>query len=120
MDSQQDFVHFSPNFAQMGASVRSSQSTQWRIPIQYEHEIYLQLTAGGNKEAEMTANQLYLEERQRRLHSRANDPAVAGPQSTPSPTDFECAATQNVRRAEHGGSLIAQPSQRIRGVGRTS
>jgi len=104
MDSQQDFVHLWPNFAPMGHTVPTSQSTRWRIPIQYEHEIYLQLTAPENEGVEKTANQRYLEERERRLHSRANDPAVSGPQSTPSPTDFECAETENLRRVERVSS----------------
>jgi len=104
MDSQQDSVHLWPNFAPMRHTLPSSQSARWRIPIQYEHEIYLQLTAPENEGVEKTANQLYLEERERRLHSRANDPAVSGPQSTPSPTDFECAETENLRRVERLGS----------------
>lgn len=61
MGSQQDFVHLWPNFAHTGSHVQSSQSTRWRIPIQYEHEIYLQLTAGENENVGKTANQLYLE-----------------------------------------------------------
>ena len=61
MGSQQDFVNFWPNFANAGPSALSPNSSQWRIPIQYEHEVYLQLTAGENANVEKTANQLYLE-----------------------------------------------------------
>ncbi|KAK2768580.1 hypothetical protein FQN54_000436 [Arachnomyces sp. PD_36] len=63
-----------------------------RISLEDDHEIYLQLMAGENKEAvEKTANQLQLEERARLLDRRARDPAVTDPEGAPGPVDFECA-----------------------------
>ncbi|KAL2005629.1 hypothetical protein VTN00DRAFT_10122 [Thermoascus crustaceus] len=76
-----------PNFAQP----KSSSSN--RLSIGYDHEVYLQLTA-GEKAAEKTPNQIYMEERARRLTLRAQDPAVSGPQAGPSSIDFECAENQ--------------------------
>lgn len=81
MDSEE---LLSPNFAQP----KSSSSN--RLSIGFDHEVYLELTA-GDKAAEKTVNQIYLEERARRLQLRAQDPAVSGPQPGPSPIDFECA-----------------------------
>lgn len=40
----------------------SPKAHKWQqVPMQYEHEMYLQLTAGNDGVAEKTANQLYLE-----------------------------------------------------------
>ncbi|KLJ08155.1 hypothetical protein EMPG_16393 [Blastomyces silverae] len=108
------FLYFSPNFAHYLALSTSPKAHKWqRVPMQYEHEMYLRLTAGDDGIIEKTANQLYLEERQRRLHSRSQDPAVSGPQENcPSPIDFECAEMERIRAVERqrGGSVRSASS----------
>ncbi|KAL1997746.1 hypothetical protein VTN02DRAFT_901 [Thermoascus thermophilus] len=90
--SQSMDTELRPNFAQPESS-SSSSSSSTRLSIGYDHEVYLQLTAGENA-AEKTPNQIYMEERARRLTLRAQDPAVSGPQAGPGPIDFECAQNQ--------------------------
>ncbi|KAK2771718.1 hypothetical protein FQN53_004927 [Emmonsiellopsis sp. PD_33] len=55
------FAYFSPNFAHSGCPPRYTKLQTWELPMQYEHEIYLQLTAGDDGIPEKTANQLHLE-----------------------------------------------------------
>ncbi|KKZ62877.1 hypothetical protein EMCG_02722 [[Emmonsia] crescens] len=104
-----ELLYFSPNFAHYEPPSTSPKAYKWqRVPMQYEHEMYLQLTTGDDGIIEKTANQLYLEERRRRLQSRSQDPAVSGPQQNcPSPIDFECAEIERTRAVERqrGGSL---------------
>ncbi|PGH09088.1 hypothetical protein GX51_00842 [Blastomyces parvus] len=97
-----EFHSFSPNFAHYEPPSTSPKAHKWqRVPMQYEHEMYLQLTAGDDGTIEKTANQLYLEEQRRRLHSRSQDPAVSGPEhNSPSPIDFECAEMARKRAVE--------------------
>ncbi|KAK2785140.1 hypothetical protein FQN52_008626 [Onygenales sp. PD_12] len=95
------FAYFSPNFAHSGCPPRYTKLQTWELPMQYEHEIYLQLTAGDDGIPEKTANQLHLEERSRHLTTRAHDPAVSDPQNSPSSIDFECAEIQRLRAYEH-------------------
>ncbi|KAE8383541.1 hypothetical protein BDV26DRAFT_287381 [Aspergillus bertholletiae] len=63
--------------------------------VGYDHEVYLQLTAGSN--AEKTPNQVYREERVRQRTTRALDPAILDPQGEPGPVDFECAEHEGVK-----------------------
>ncbi|KJK62447.1 hypothetical protein P875_00095366 [Aspergillus parasiticus SU-1] len=63
--------------------------------VGYDHEVYLQLTAGRN--AEKTPNQVYREERVRQRTTRALDPAILDPQGEPGPVDFECAEHEGVK-----------------------
>ncbi|OJD19886.1 hypothetical protein ACJ73_08611 [Blastomyces percursus] len=109
-----EFPYFSPNFAHHEPSSTSPKAHKWqRVPVQYEHEMYLHLTAGDDGIIEKTANQLYLEERRRRLHSRSQDPAVSGPQQDcPSPIDFECAEMERIRAVERqrGGPVRSASS----------
>lgn len=90
----------SANFARSSSSM-----------IGYDHEVYLQLIAGG-KSSTKTANQVYREvcvlflydgmrkwrligqERTRYLTTRALDPAILEPRGDPSSVDFECAEYQ--------------------------
>ncbi|ODM22757.1 hypothetical protein SI65_00346 [Aspergillus cristatus] len=72
----------SANFARSSSSM-----------IGYDHEVYLQLIAGG-KSSTKTANQVYREERTRHLTTRALDPAILEPRGDPSSVDFECAEYQ--------------------------
>ncbi|RAQ50459.1 hypothetical protein AFGD_002881 [Aspergillus flavus] len=58
--------------------------------VGYDHEVYLQLTAGRN--AEKTPNQVY-----RERTTRALDPAILDPQGEPGPVDFECAEHEGVK-----------------------
>ncbi|OJD19642.1 hypothetical protein AJ78_00374 [Emergomyces pasteurianus Ep9510] len=103
-----EFLYFSPNFAHYPPPSRKSKANTWqRVPMQYEHEIYLQLTTGHDGTIEITANQRFLEERRQRMDSRSQDLAVSGPlQNCPSPTDFECAEMERIRAVERqrGGS----------------
>ncbi|KAB8236218.1 uncharacterized protein BDW43DRAFT_308484 [Aspergillus alliaceus] len=66
-----------------------------KVPVGYDHEVYLQLTAGRN--AEKTQNQVYREERVRQWTTRALDPAILDPQGEPGPVDFECAEHEGVK-----------------------
>ncbi|PGH07401.1 hypothetical protein AJ79_06303 [Helicocarpus griseus UAMH5409] len=97
-----EFLYLSPNFAYAEPASTAPKGRKWQqIPMQYDHEIYLQLTKGVDGVAEKTANQLYLEERQRRLQMRSQDPALYDPQQdSPSPIDFECAELQKLRAIE--------------------
>lgn len=57
-----EFLYFSPNFAHYEPPSTSPKAYKWqRVPMQYEHEMYLQLTTGDDGIIEKTANQLYLE-----------------------------------------------------------
>ncbi|KAB8079191.1 hypothetical protein BDV29DRAFT_152053 [Aspergillus leporis] len=66
-----------------------------KFPVGYDHEVYLQLTAG--KDAEKTPNQVYREERVRQRTTRALDRAILDPQGEPGPVDFECAEHEGVK-----------------------
>ncbi|KAF7592195.1 hypothetical protein BBP40_000536 [Aspergillus hancockii] len=66
-----------------------------KVPVGYDHEVYLQLTAG--KDAEKTPNQVYREERVRQRTTRALDRAILDPQGEPGPVDFECAEHEGVK-----------------------
>lgn len=57
---EDELACFGPNFAQSNPSQTDTQTCRWQIPIQYEHEVYLQLTSGDNNNAK-TANQVYME-----------------------------------------------------------
>ncbi|OAX84646.1 hypothetical protein ACJ72_00981 [Emergomyces africanus] len=111
-----EYLYFSPNFAHYEPPSTKPKANTWqRVPMQYEHEIYLQLTTGDGGTVEKTANQRYLEERRRRLESRSQDPAVSGPlQNCPSPTDFECAEMERIRAVERqrGGSMGSTTTKR--------
>ncbi|KKK23631.1 hypothetical protein ARAM_005625 [Aspergillus rambellii] len=61
--------------------------------VNYDQEVYLQLTAGEDTKKNKTPPQLYREEWVR----RALNPAVSDPRGDPSPLDFECAENQRVR-----------------------
>ncbi|EEH20797.2 hypothetical protein PABG_03028 [Paracoccidioides brasiliensis Pb03] len=110
-----EYVSFSPNFAYYEPRSASAKCHEWkRVPMQYDHEIYLQLTAGEDGTIEKTANQVYLEERERLLQSRSQDPAVYDPQQdAPSPIDFECAERQRIRAIEYRRGM-QKPLLRIR------
>ncbi|PGH27355.1 hypothetical protein AJ80_01067 [Polytolypa hystricis UAMH7299] len=122
--AEQEQVCFSPNFAQPSGgrssyttttttttTTTASDASWWKIPIQYEHEVYLQLTAGESGHIEKTANQKYLEERALRRAFRAHDPAVSDPQfTTPSPTDFEFAQIQRIKLVETSSSSSSSSS----------
>ncbi|OXV09931.1 hypothetical protein Egran_02306 [Elaphomyces granulatus] len=85
-------TNFHSNFAEQKPSQDS------RLSIEYDHETYLQLIA-GDRAAEKTANQIYLEERARQLLLRSQDPAISDPQGDPSSTDFECAQSHDANDA---------------------
>ncbi|EAL89499.1 hypothetical protein KXW98_003979 [Aspergillus fumigatus] len=85
-------LQLSANFA--GAHTKSHAGNS--NAVGYDHETYLQLTA-GEKAKEKTPNQVYREERARRRTTRALDPAILEPQGDPSPIDFECAEVQSKR-----------------------
>ncbi|RHZ74728.1 hypothetical protein CDV55_109105 [Aspergillus turcosus] len=87
-------LHLSANFA--GAHAHSKAQAGNPNAVGYDHEIYLQLTA-GEKAKEKTPNQVYREERARRRTTRALDRAILEPQGDPSPVDFECAEFQSKR-----------------------
>ncbi|KAJ9251042.1 hypothetical protein DTO195F2_7977 [Paecilomyces variotii] len=91
--NEQKTTDLTANFAQS----KKSPTAGNQLSIGYDHETYLQLTAGANAEIK-TPNQIYMEERTRRLHLRAQDPAVSDPQSGPSPTDFEYAYKHSKHR----------------------
>ncbi|EEH36607.1 hypothetical protein PAAG_07025 [Paracoccidioides lutzii Pb01] len=110
-----EYISFSPNFAYYEPRSASAKCHEWkRVPMQYDHEIYLQLTAGEDGTIEKTANQVYLEERERLLQSRSQDPAVYDPQQdAPSPIDFECAERQRIKAIEYRRGM-QKPVLRIR------
>ncbi|KAF7116679.1 hypothetical protein CNMCM5793_005171 [Aspergillus hiratsukae] len=87
-------LHLSANFA--GSHAHSKAQAGNPNAVGYDHEIYLQLTA-GEKAKEKTPNQVYREERARRRTTRALDRAILEPQGDPSPVDFECAEVQSKR-----------------------
>ncbi|GIK03082.1 hypothetical protein Aspvir_007151 [Aspergillus viridinutans] len=88
----QSALHLSANFAGAHSKFHAGNPNA----VGYDHEIYLQLTA-GEKAKEKTPNQVYREERARRRTTRALDPAILDPQGDPSPIDFECAEVQSKR-----------------------
>ncbi|EAW24852.1 uncharacterized protein NFIA_103400 [Aspergillus fischeri NRRL 181] len=85
-------LHLSANFAGAHSKPHAGNPSA----VGYDHEIYLQLTA-GEKAKEKTPNQVYREERARRRTTRALDLAILEPQGDPSPIDFECAEVQSKR-----------------------
>ncbi|EDN10557.1 hypothetical protein I7I51_01395 [Histoplasma capsulatum] len=111
-----EFLYFSPNFAQYEGPSMSPKAHKWQqVPMQYEHEMYLQLTAGNDGVAEKTASQLYLEERRRRLHSQSQDPAISGPQQNcPSPIDFEAAEIERIRAVERQRESLSRSTTAIK------
>ncbi|KAF9892000.1 hypothetical protein FE257_002964 [Aspergillus nanangensis] len=92
-DTAHAHLHLSANFA----NNPKSKST-----IGYDHEAYLQLTAGRDETVEKTPNQIYQEERARRRTTRALDPAILDPQGDPSPVDFECAESEGLKDRVRG------------------
>ncbi|OJJ49298.1 hypothetical protein ASPZODRAFT_14020 [Penicilliopsis zonata CBS 506.65] len=76
-----------------GVQLSSNFATK-RLSIGYDHEAYLELTDG--KGEAKTPSQVYAEERNERLKSRAEDPAVFSPKGDPGPTDFECVQNKAV------------------------
>ncbi|PLB50355.1 hypothetical protein P170DRAFT_142353 [Aspergillus steynii IBT 23096] len=80
----------------VSANFATTTSIPSKPTIDYDHEIYLQLTAEAGRPAK-TANQVYLEERARQKSTRALDPAISDPQGEPGAIDFECAEKQGER-----------------------
>ncbi|KAE8145328.1 hypothetical protein BDV25DRAFT_144749 [Aspergillus avenaceus] len=81
----------------LSANFANSRKSNFPHPmaVGYDHEVFLQLTAG--KDAEKTPNQVYREERVRQKTTRALDPAILDPQGEPGPVDFECAEHEGVK-----------------------
>ncbi|KAH8434898.1 uncharacterized protein LDX57_012529 [Aspergillus melleus] len=93
--TQKQDLLVSANFATSTTTSSSSYNhyTQPKSTIDYDHEIYLQLTAEDGRPAK-TANQVYREERARQKSTRALDPAISDPQGEPGAIDFECVEMQ--------------------------
>ncbi|KAA8649892.1 uncharacterized protein ATNIH1004_002571 [Aspergillus tanneri] len=90
--SHKSDLHLSANFANPSSS-KSKPKSFLPSTIDYDHEVFLQLTAGAG-ESVKTANQ----ERARRRKSRALDPAISDPQGEPGAIDFEWAEYQGKER----------------------
>ncbi|KAI9039961.1 uncharacterized protein KD926_008947 [Aspergillus affinis] len=98
--TQKQDLLVSANFATSTTSSLSyNHYTHSKSTIDYDHEIYLQLTAEDGRPAK-TANQLYLEERARQKSTRALDPAISDPQGEPGAIDFECVEMQTRTRTQ--------------------
>ncbi|KAK1142541.1 hypothetical protein N8T08_007516 [Aspergillus melleus] len=92
--TQKQDLLVSANFATSTSTTSTSYNyTNPKSTIDYDHEIYLQLTAEDGRPAK-TANQVYREERARQKSTRALDPAISDPQGEPGAIDFECVEMQ--------------------------